>query len=65
MSSRAAGEWSSGPLPSNRSLQQTYEVGEYVVTHAIRHLEADGIVFTVSRRASTSGAPASLIIVTW
>ena len=46
----AAGEWSRGPLPSNRALQETYDVGEYVVTHAIRLLEDEGLVFTVPRR---------------
>lgn len=46
----AAGEWSRGPLPSNRTLRQAYGVGEYVVTHALRLLEEDGIVFTVPRR---------------
>ena len=46
----AAGEWSRGPLPSNRTLQETYGVGEYVVTRAIRLLEDEGIVFTVRRR---------------
>jgi GntR family transcriptional regulator len=46
----AAGEWSRGPLPSNRTLQETYDVGEYVVTRAVRLLEDEGIVFTVPRR---------------
>ena len=46
----AAGECSHGPLPSNRAFQETYEVGEYVVTRAIRILEDEGIVFTVPRR---------------
>jgi GntR family transcriptional regulator len=46
----AAGEWSSGPLPSNRTLRETYDVGEYVVTRAIRLLEDEGLVFTVPRR---------------
>jgi GntR family transcriptional regulator len=46
----AAGEWSHGPLASNRAFQETYEVGEYVVTRAIRVLEDEGIVFTVPRR---------------
>jgi len=48
----AAGEWSRGPLPSNRALQETYDVGEYVVTHAIRLLEDEGLVFTVPRRGT-------------
>jgi GntR family transcriptional regulator len=46
----AAGEWSRGPLPSNRAFQQAYDVGEYVVTRAIRLLEDEGLVFTVPRR---------------
>jgi GntR family transcriptional regulator len=46
----AAGEWSRGPLPSNRAFQETYDVGEYVVTRAIRLLEDEGLVFTVPRR---------------
>ncbi len=46
----AAGDWSHGPLPSNRALRETYDVGEYVVTHAIRLLEDEGLVFTVPRR---------------
>jgi DNA-binding GntR family transcriptional regulator len=46
----AAGEWSRGPLPSNRTLRQEYSVGEYVVTHALRVLEKEGLVFTVPRR---------------
>jgi DNA-binding GntR family transcriptional regulator len=46
----AAGEWSRGPLPSSRAFQETYGVGEYVVTRAIRLLEDEGLVFTVPRR---------------
>jgi len=46
----AAGEWSHGPLPSNRAFQEAYDVGEYVVTRAIRLLEDEGVVFTVPRR---------------
>lgn len=46
----AAGQWARGPLPSNRTLRETYGVGEYVVTHAIRLLEDEGTVFTVPRR---------------
>ena len=46
----AVGTRSHGPLPSNRALRETYEVGEYVVTHAIRLLEDEGLVFTVPRR---------------
>jgi GntR family transcriptional regulator len=47
-----AGDWSRGPLPSNRTLRETYGVGEYAVTHAIRTLEAEGLVFTVPRRGT-------------
>jgi GntR family transcriptional regulator len=46
----AAGEWSHGPLPSNRTLRETYSVGEFVVTHAIKVLEDERLVFTVPRR---------------
>ena len=46
----AGGEWSHGPLPSNRAFQETYGVGEYVVTRAIRVVEDEGLVFTVPRR---------------
>ena len=46
----AAGEWSHGPISPNRVLQETYDVGEYVVTRAIRLLEDEGLVFTVPRR---------------
>ena len=31
---------------------QTYDVGEYAATHAIRTLEAEGLVFTVPRRGT-------------
>lgn len=39
-------------LPSNRSLRETYGVGEHVVTHAIRTLEAEGLVFSVPKRGT-------------
>jgi GntR family transcriptional regulator len=45
-------EYASGPLPSVRTLMQTYDVGEYAATHAIRTLEAEGLVFTVPRRGT-------------
>jgi GntR family transcriptional regulator len=45
-----AGEFRSGPLPSNRTLRETYDVGEFAVTHAIKTLEAEGLVFSVPRR---------------
>jgi DNA-binding GntR family transcriptional regulator len=31
---------------------ETYDVGEFTVTHAIRTLEAEGLVFTVPRRGT-------------
>lgn len=46
------GEYASGPLPSVRTLMETYDVGEFTVTHAIRTLEAEGLVFTVPRRGT-------------
>jgi GntR family transcriptional regulator len=46
------GEYASGPLPSVRTLMETYDVGEYAATHAIRTLEAEGLVFTVPRRGT-------------
>ena len=46
----AAGEFAHGPIPSSRALRETYGVGEYVVTRAIRLLEDEGLVFTVPRR---------------
>ena len=48
----AAGEWRSGPLPSVRHLQDTYEVGRDTVLHAIEILRTDGLVFTVKRRGT-------------
>jgi GntR family transcriptional regulator len=47
-----AGEFASGPLPSNRTLRETYDVGEFAVTHAIRTLETEGLLFTVPRRGT-------------
>lgn len=44
------GEFASGPLPSNRTLRETYEVGEYAVTHALRVLMDEGLIFSVPRR---------------
>jgi GntR family transcriptional regulator len=46
----AAGEWSHGPLPSVRTLSETYEVGRDTAVRAIRELESEGVVFTVARR---------------
>jgi DNA-binding GntR family transcriptional regulator len=46
----AAGEFANGPLPSNRTLQQEYEVGEFAVTHALAVLKDEGLIFSVPRR---------------
>lgn len=43
---REASRPPSGPLPSNRALQVTHDVGEFAVTHAVT-LEEEGVVFTV------------------
>ena len=45
-----AGEFNSGPLPSNRALQQQYDLGEFAVTHALRVLVAEGLIYSVPRR---------------
>lgn len=37
-------------LPSNRSLRETYDVGETVVTNAINVLTDEGLVFSIPRR---------------
>jgi biotin operon repressor len=46
------GEWSSGPLPSVKQLQQEYDVGRDTVLRAIDTLRTDGLVFTVPRRGT-------------
>ena len=48
----AAGEWSHGPLPSIRQLQQEYDVGRDTVIRALEVLEEEGLVFTVARRGT-------------
>jgi DNA-binding GntR family transcriptional regulator len=50
----AASKFDHGPLPPNRALQETYDIGEYVVTRAIRLLEAT---------ASCSPSPAGVLYV--
>lgn len=45
-----AGEFDSGPLPSNRALRQEYGVGEFAVSHALRVLVDDGLIYSVPRR---------------
>lgn len=46
----AEGAWSHGPLPSVRTLSETYAVGRDTAVRAVRELEAEGVVFTVARR---------------
>lgn len=48
----AAGEWSTGPLPSVKELQDTYGVGRDTVLRALDILRSDGLVFTVPRRGT-------------
>jgi GntR family transcriptional regulator len=48
----AAGEWSAGPLPSVKALQDTYDVGRDTVLRAIGMLRDEGLVFTVPRRGT-------------
>ena len=45
-----AGEFATGPLPSNRTLRQEYGVGEFAVTHALRILKDEGLIYSVPRR---------------
>jgi DNA-binding GntR family transcriptional regulator len=47
-----AGEWSHGPLPSVKALQQDYGVGRDTVLRAVELLRDDGVVFTVPRRGT-------------
>jgi DNA-binding GntR family transcriptional regulator len=48
----AAGEWSTGPLPSVKALQDEYDVGRDTVLRAIDMLRSEGLVFTVPRRGT-------------
>ena len=48
----AAGDWSTGPLPSVKALQETYDVGRDTVLRAIELLRSEGLVFTVPRRGT-------------
>jgi GntR family transcriptional regulator len=52
-----AGEWSSGPLPSIKSLQETYGVGRDTVLRAVEILRSEGLVFTVPRRGTYVARP--------
>lgn len=48
----AKGEWSHGPLPSVKALQDEYGVGRDTVLRTIDMLRAEGLVFTVPRRGT-------------
>jgi DNA-binding GntR family transcriptional regulator len=52
-----AGEWSSGPLPSVKALQQDHGVGRDTVLHALRLLRDSGLIFTVAKRGSYVSQP--------
>ena len=39
-----------GALPSLRTLQETYDLGEFAVVHALRVLADEGLIFSVPRR---------------
>jgi GntR family transcriptional regulator len=45
-----AGEFNSRPLPSNRALRQEYDLGEFAVSHALRVLVEEGLIYSVPRR---------------
>ena len=53
----AVGEWSMGPLPSVKQLQDTYDVGRDTVLHALDILRSEGLVFTVPRRGTYVAKP--------
>jgi len=44
------GEWSAGPLPSVRALQQDYGVGRDTVLRSLEILSDEGLIFSVPRR---------------
>jgi GntR family transcriptional regulator len=46
----AAGEFDNGPLPSNNGLQQQYDLGKFAVTHALKVLMDEGLIYSVPRR---------------
>jgi len=48
----AEGEWSHGPLPSVKALQDDYGVGRETVLRAIDTLRAERLLFTVPRRGT-------------
>jgi DNA-binding GntR family transcriptional regulator len=47
-----AGEWRSGPIPSVKALQETYDVGRDTALRAVDILREEGLVFTVKRRGT-------------
>jgi GntR family transcriptional regulator len=51
------GEWTRGPLPSVKTLQQDYGVGRDTVLHTLQLLRDDGLIFTVSKRGSYVSQP--------
>lgn len=48
-----------GALPSNRTLQESFGLGEFAVTHALRVLAEEGLIYSVPRRGYYTGQPAS------
>ena len=48
----AAGEWSTGPLPSVKQLQGDHGVGRDTALRALDILRSEGLVFTVPRRGT-------------
>jgi DNA-binding GntR family transcriptional regulator len=46
------GEWQNGPLPSVKTLQETYDVGRDTVLRSIKTLRDEGLVFTVPKRGT-------------
>jgi GntR family transcriptional regulator len=48
----AAGDWSAGPLPSVKALQETYDVGRDTVLRSIAILRTEELVFTVPKRGT-------------
>ena len=46
----SAGEFATGPLPSNRTLRKEYGIGEFAVSHALRVLIDEGLIYSVPRR---------------
>ncbi len=48
-----------GVLPSLRTLRQEYDLGEFAVTHALRLLAEEGLIYSVPRRGYYVRRPAS------